>query len=472
MASVPIALTAGALIVSAAIAIAGQPPSPAEEKLPPNTLDREVTDQPPQPQVVAGPADPQQPVEAAEFVDTIVFPPRQTLPENEAAGLSKATHPEILTWDRIYALALVRARTRRGAFAPALDPAALAEEAARHGVADFARFRTNFHSNGPFRDPGPSVLQLYSRLLAIDNALQNVAFQENLHKLIADRSKGATAGTTQLDVDTIFASLLGARQKLADEIRQFRDGLDELKFQLGLSPRAPVILDRQNLKAFGAVFGSVEEWKRRANRRPGDLPEMIERLPVPGDVIVNGEPILDRVERNQDLWEQVFAEAAQLALKSRSERDEVPTQPNSGVGIEVRIRRRIRSLFELRLAYQAEKRRYEQAIRLGDQAFERLVSPPPPVPTSRSSIVKDVIEQQSQVTQIENRLATLWTSFRADRLALYHDLGVLPYKDWKSLFADLVTVPAVAAPSDPAAHPKPAAGDPPQPPRPKSAPGH
>ena len=74
-----------------------------------------------------------------------------------------------------------------------------------------------------------------------------------------------------------------------------------------------------------------------------------------------------------------------------------------------------------------------------------------------------MLEQQSQVTEIENRLATLWTSFRADRLVLYHDLGVLPYNDWKSLFADLVAVPAVAAPSGPAAHPRPAAGDPLQP---------
>jgi hypothetical protein len=465
----PMGLAAGVLIVSAAMCFARQvqPPSPEKEKTPSNILDREVTDQPPQPQVAAGPVGP---VEAAEVEGVTVLPPRQTLTENDAAGLSKATHPEILTWDRIYALALVRARTHRGAFVPLLDPAALGEEAARLGVADFAKFRTNFHSNGPFRDPGPSVLELYTRLLAIDNALQNVAFHETLHKLIADRSKGATAGTTQLDVDTIFASLLKARQKLADEIRQFRDGLDEVKFQLGLSPRAPVILDRQNLKAFGAVFGSVEEWKRRSNQRPGDLPEIIEQFPNLGEVIVNGAPILDKIEKNPDLWEHVFADAAQLALKSRSERDEVPTQPNSGVGVEVRIRRRIRSLFEQRRAYQAEKQRYEQAIRVGDQAFERLVSPPPPIQSSRSSLVKDVLEQQSQVTEIENRLATLWTSFRADRLALYHDLGVLPYHDWKSLFADLVAVPAVAAPSGPAAHPRPAAGDPLQP-LPQPSPG-
>ena len=156
----------------------------------------------------------------------------------------------------------MRVRTRRGAFSPALDPAALAQEALRQGVTDFARFRTNFHGNGPFHDPGPSVLELQGRLLAIDNARRNVAFHESLHKLVVERSQGNSSGLSRIDVDTVFAGLLQARQKLADEIRQFRDGLDELKFLLGLSPRAPVILDRQNLEAFPAVFDAVDDWQR------------------------------------------------------------------------------------------------------------------------------------------------------------------------------------------------------------------
>ena len=72
-----------------------------------------------------------------------------------------------------------------------------------------------------------------------------------------------------------------------------------------------------------------------------------------------------------------------------------------------------------------------------DQAFERLTAPPSPVVTSRSSLLKDVIEQQTEVIEAQDRLIALWTSFRAERLALYHDLGVLPYNDWKSFLADL-----------------------------------
>ena len=66
--------------------------------------------------------------------------------------------------------------------------------------------------------------------------------------MLIERAQDNRSGFSRIDVDTVFASLLEARQKLADEIRQFRDELDQLKFLLGLSPRAAVLLDRQNLE--------------------------------------------------------------------------------------------------------------------------------------------------------------------------------------------------------------------------------
>ena len=87
-----------------------------------------------------------------------VPPPEPSAYDNENAGLARDARPETLSWDRIYALAIVRARSRRGAFAPTLDPAALADEARAQGrMPTSRRFRTNFHSNGPFHDPGPAV---------------------------------------------------------------------------------------------------------------------------------------------------------------------------------------------------------------------------------------------------------------------------------------------------------------------------
>jgi hypothetical protein len=370
---------------------------------------------------------------------------------------------------------LERARSRRGAFSPSLDPAALAAEAARQGVAEFARFRTDFHAGGPgagyaFRDPSAAVLELLSRLQAIDNARRNVAIHENLGKLLQERVQGESSGLNRIDIDSVFASLVRARQKLADDIRQFRDGLDELKFVLGLSPRAEIILDRQSLAAFRVVFDSVEEWLRHPQRHLQDLPRLIERLPALGDVVLGGQPILAQIEINPDHWEHVLTAAAQLAIKNRRDRDKSQAPGNAGVRFEMRVRRRIRNLFETQRAYAGEKRSYELAIRLEDQAFERLVAPPAGVVSSRSLLVEGLIEHVTHVLDAEDRLTNLWTSFRTERLALYRDLGVLPYNDWNSFYADLSTGPAAAA-AVPANPPQPAAAGAPPPPAPPAPPG-
>jgi hypothetical protein len=367
------------------------------------------------------------------------------------AGLFAGAQPEVLTWDKIYAL--VRVRARRGAFLPTLDPAAVTADSVRHGVADFARFRTNFHGNGPFHDPGPSVLELERQLLAIDTARQNLRDHESLNKLLVERSQGTTSGANRLDVDIALASSLRARQRLADEISQYRDGLDQLKFTLGLSPRAPVVPDRDNLETFTVVFDSVENWMRNENRQAQPLAEIIARLPPPGEVVVNGEPILGTIDKNPDQWESILANASQRALDSRRQRDEIPTQPNSGVQLELRIRSRIRSLHHSRQAYEVEKRLYELAIRLRDQAFERLLAPLSAPVASRASLIKELLDQLVQTSETRDRIVGRWTSFRADRLLLYHDLGVLPAANWQDFYADLSArpIPPAALPS---AHPR------------------
>jgi len=61
--------------------------------------------------------------------------------DKEIAGLSATSRPEVLTWERVYALALVRARGGPAPRAEALDPKAIAEPATPNGFDDFGRFR-------------------------------------------------------------------------------------------------------------------------------------------------------------------------------------------------------------------------------------------------------------------------------------------------------------------------------------------
>jgi hypothetical protein len=402
---------------------------------------------------VAAPPQPA-PVDGAQLILT-----PQVLPsldfDKEIAGLPMASRPEVLTWERVYSLAVVKARAGSGSLWAALDPAALAAAAARVGVADFARFRAEFLAGDPasglmtFRDPSAAILRLLVRLQTIDNARRAVAIHENLFKLLVERVQGESSGLNRIDIDTVVASLLKARQKLAAEIRQFRNGLDELKVGLGLSPRAPVVLDRARLAAFRAVFDSVERWTRQPQRHLEDLPPLIERLPAVGEVVLDGQPILGAIRTNPDRWDDVLTEdvltaAVQLAEKNRSGRERPQAAGDAAVQLELRIRRRIRDLSETERAYGSEKRSYELAVRLQDQAFERLLAPSAGFATSRSLLLHGLIEHVTQVCDAENRLINLWTSFRAERLALYRDMGVLPYNDWNAFYTDLSAGPHTA----------------------------
>ena len=423
-------------------------------------------------------APPQPPPRAEAHTAELLMPhvPPSMEFDNEIAGLPRASRPELLTWERVYALALVRSRSGRGAFWAALDPAALAVEAPRQGVADFARFRKEFLAGDPppgrraFRDPSAGVLDLLGRLQTIDNARRNVATHENLNAMLVERIQGESSGLNRIDLDTVFASLVRARQKLADEIRQFRDGLDELKVALGISPRAAVILDRQSLASFRVVFDSVDSWARHPRRHLADLPQVIERLPTLGEVVLDGQPILATISTTPDQWEDVLTAAAQLAINNRLDPDKAQAPVDAGIQLELRIRRRLRKLFETERAYEGEKRTYELAIRLKDQAFERLLAPSAEVTMSRSLLLHGLIEHVTQALSAEDRLTNLWTSFRAERLALYRDLRVLPYNDWISFYTDLSAPPAAAVPAAPAQARPADAPAPPAPPAPPTRP--
>jgi hypothetical protein len=388
-------------------------------------------------------------VEALGISGITVVPPFAPTPDydKEIAGLPSGSRPPVLTWERIYALALVRAHPGQGG----------------QGVADFAQFRKDFCADDPgagekFRDPSAAVLDLLGRLEAIDNARRNIEFHENLMKLLLERIQGEASGLCQLDVDMVSASLARVRQKRADEISQFRDGLDQLKVVLGLSPRVEFILDRPRPAAFREVRDEVDNWARRPDRSLQELPRLLEGLPGLGEVVVDGRPILAKLDKNPDLLEEILTRAAQLAIKNRNDRDKSQAQGDAAVQLELRVRRRLRNLLDTRRACEGEKRSYELAIRLRDQTFERLIAPPTAAISPRSPMIKELIEAANEMLKVEDRLVGLWTSFRTERLALYRDLGVLPYKDWSSFYADLTPTPVLAEAVE-AVKPQPAAGN-------------
>src|SRR5262249_52237139 len=111
---------------------------------------------------------------------------------------------------------------------------------------------------------------------------------------------------------------------------------------------------------------------------------------------------------------------------------------DSDIALELRVRRRIRRLLEIRRDYEDARRGCELAVRLRDQAVERLFVPLTREAASpRTPAIRGLVDDLVRIRDAEDHLATLWTSFRAERLALYRDLGALPHDNWDAFYADL-----------------------------------
>jgi len=365
--------------------------------------------------------------------------------EKEIAGLPRGSAPVILTWDRVYALVLVRARSTNRVLAPSLDLETLTRDSARFGVADFARFQTQFLTTDVVRDPGPNVLSLLGKLQAVACARRHLAFLEALRNLVQEQVQASSSGLNRVDLDAVLAASVKARERLDRRTAEFRDGLDELKVVLGLSPRAAVILDRRSIADFEAVFVEVEQWARNASRKLEQLYQLMCALPPIGDVLLDRQPVLQSIAVNPERLEEYLTWAAQRAVESRSDA-RFRAQENIGVSLELKIRRRIRHLAETRRSYGETARSYELGVRLKDQSSERLFAPNPEHPGSRPASLVQLLAHMDEVVDAEERLVDLWTSFRGERLRLYKDLGVLPYNDWNSYYADLSARRTEAAP--------------------------
>jgi hypothetical protein len=389
---------------------------------------------------LAGPA--QQPPDdiAAQVLTPSV--PSSPDADKEIAGVPRGSHPAILTWERVYELAMARARASRTGLGEPPGPADPSEKGARQGATDFARFRKEFLSgnagaDGTFLDPSADVFELLRRQSAIESAQRKAAVLNALVAVFQERIQSESAGLTRVDIDLVAASSVRASLEISAGIRQFRDRLDRLKVALGLSPHAAVVLDRSSIMAFRAVFDSLETWSKHPRRNLEELPRLIARLPALGEVMIDGREILRAIEIDPDRWEEELAVAARLALKNRGGAGKGQAAREADTKLELRGRSRIRRLFDTRQAYAKVTKMYELAVRLKNETFERVNAPAAESALSRSPLLQQHVARTCEASKLEDRLFALWTSFRAQRLALYRDLGTLPFDDWGSFYADL-----------------------------------
>ena len=313
--------------------------------------------------------------------------PRSSLDEAEVAGLPRGSRAEVLDWERIYDLALIRGRSDRPAdgrdLAESLDPKALAEQAERYDVGDFARFRKEFlagtaddeEGDGRFRDPSAEALDLMRRLEAVIVARWNIASIEMMVLVLRDLIQEASWGLSQIHLDRVEGSLQQARLRFVDEREHYLDQLDALKVHLGLAPHAPIVPDQRILAGFRDTFEENDRWCADPKREMTELPHIVGSLPALDDIVIDGhsaravsedEVRSDAVQRE----EEILSAGVKVALANHHRGDQDKAR------LELRVRRALRRLLRIRVAYKVEKRRFVLVTRRRDQAQERLLAPP------------------------------------------------------------------------------------------------
>jgi hypothetical protein len=382
----------------------------------------------------------------------LLVPEPKPVDEAELAGRPRGTRVEVLTPMRAYVLALIRGRNPTGPLAESLDAKILAEEAARPGAADFARFRealfqttkpsagrTRFDYRGlsaAFRDPSAAFFDVLQRRMAVETAARQARALEVLSAVAKQLAQGEGGRGLEFTPDRLTIELERARRAEAAALRQYRDRLDALKVQLGLSPRAPVVADAARLAPVRELLTAIDRWQADPRRNLDDLPRLVNRhAPLEGGVLdfLDDRPRLASLAADPARLNSVYLAAEKVAIQNHGGHD-----PQWEIVLEVR--RRIRQLVEAHSAYESTKRELVTLLRLKDDAFETLVSPPATSPNGQPAISinrRDLIALNAEVGACEGRLVSLWASFQTTRLALARVLRILPASDWAALEAGL-----------------------------------
>lgn len=142
-------------------------------------------------------------------------------------------------------------------------------------------------------------------------------------------------------------------------------------------------------------------------------------------LVLNAElPLVRLAERNQ------FRSA--LINYQRQRRALMQTEDT----LKLNIRNDIRALHLSYLSYEIQRRNFVLLIRQKDQAFEQIIAPPTGAATAGSTQgavqTNNLITAQNQLLGTENQLINIWTTYQQNRLALYRDLGTLPYDEWEA----------------------------------------
>jgi hypothetical protein len=111
--------------------------------------------------------------------------------------------------------------------------------------------------------------------------------------------------------------------------------------------------------------------------------------------------------------------------------------------IKFQVRQDIRGLIQSAENYEISKANLVLVLRQRDQALQQIIAPPeqvgagfnPNLAANQATQTINFITSVNTVLQQQNNLIQLWVSYQTQRLALYRDLGIMPYDEWEAYYA-------------------------------------
>jgi V8-like Glu-specific endopeptidase len=358
----------------------------------------------------------------------------------KAAGLSDVSWPETLTLRNAHALFMAQSLHPKAESGPVpLEADTFCRRFGPYAIDDFSRFRDWF-LGGAERDPSLGFLKTLEADFQIENQLEQEGALKQLVQLFEKLSKAADH-VGDRDVGRLRDALETASMDSSQKRSEFRRVLRTETERLGVAPGAPVVPDTRPLNGFYQTFSELAVWRQNPGRDENSLDAVVGRLPPLPEVQVGGQSFTKLAGRDEAAFSLLVQVATAEARKNRESRKWQMVDDRGRDLVHETVAGRLDDLKETLAQYDAAKATLSRNTDRAVKALDSVLAPPAAAGKSAQvfSAVFDLIDADTKAYQARARLVSLWTHYHEIRLALYRDLGRLPYKNWEDYFTSFNT---------------------------------
>lgn len=102
------------------------------------------------------------------------------------------------------------------------------------------------------------------------------------------------------------------------------------------------------------------------------------------------------------------------------------------------VRQQIRQLIQLLETYEINKSQLTLVLRQRDQSLQQIIAPPDSAggaaSANQATQTINFINSTTQIYSQQNTLVQQWVQYQTTRLALYRDLGIMPFDEWEAYY--------------------------------------